>query len=192
VTLTDKTITQNLTRTTATDDPKQMHSYLGTLAEEVDRRVNAHRYDLRRVQNRPFAVLRSYGTQVYDAVASSAIPFNAVEEDTADLVDLSVSNTLINLRTTGWWCVGSYVQCTGFGAANSDVVLHLNAGPGGILGIVRDQAIGLAALSVHTMVEITVPDTYTARTWVDWSGSSVANTTFLQFAEMWAYKVRDL
>lgn len=190
--MTDKTTTQNLTRTTIGDDPKRMSDYLAPLAEETDRRVTAHLYDLDRVQKRPFAIIRKYGIEVYDAVASAAIPFDAVEEDTAALVDFSLSNTVINLRQTGWWCVGSYVQCTGFGAAASDTVLHLNAGPVGVLGIVRDQAIGLAALSAQAIVKITVPSTYYARTWVDWSGASTANTTTLQFAEMWAYKVRDL
>jgi hypothetical protein len=190
--VTDKTATQNLTRTTVTDDPKQMNTYLETLAKEVDRRAAAHVYDLGRSSRPPFAIVRQNVETIYDTTGSPSIPWDTVEEDTAGLVDLSVSDTVINLRQAGYWCVGAYVHTTGFGSAASDTSLHLLAGSESTVGAVRDQAIGLAAVSVDLMVKITVPNLYFARAYIDFAGASLANTTFLRFAEMWAYKVRDL
>lgn len=192
MTVTDKTATQNLTRTTATDDPRQMDVYLGTLAKEVDLRTAAHLYDLGRSRRPPFACLRQNVETLYDTSTSPSVAFDTVEEDTAGLVDLTVSDTVINLRQTGYWCVGSYAHTTGFGAAASDTTLHLLAASEQTAGIVHDAAIGLAAVGVDVTVKVLVPNLYFARMYIDFSGASTSNVTTLRFAEMWAYKVRDL
>lgn len=190
--MTDKTATQNLTRTTSTDDPKQMATYLATLASEVDLRMAAHYYDLGRSQRPPFAVVRRLVESAFDITSSGRVGFDTVEEDTAGLVDLSVSDLVINLRQTGWWMFGGYIHCTGFGSAASDTSINVLAAGVNAVNAVRDAAIGLAAVSVSSLTQVTTPNVSTCTMSISFAGASTSNVTTLRFAEMWAYKVRDL
>lgn len=192
--MTDTTATQGLLRTTSSDSPRLMASYIQGLAEGVDRRVATHAYNQRRARVRPFAVLQLNTEIIYDANASpNEIIFDTIGEDTAGLADLSVDPRIIQLTTTGWWCVGGYVHTTGFGAAASDTQINIAIGSGIFTaGTVRDGAIALAAVGASTLVRMAVPNQYQVRMDISWVGSSVASTTFLRYAEMWAFKVRDL
>lgn len=190
MTVTDKTLTQNLTRTTATDDPKQMAGYLGTLAREVDQRMRAHFYDLSRSQRRPFAVLRKSVPEIVDTslVTNASIHYDTVDVDTGGMIDLSVSDITINLRETGWYCLGGYLHTTGFGAVNTDVWMAVDGG----YNAVRDGGLAFSPVSVSYITQVTAPDVTTIGSQMLWSGSSSTSSTTILSAQMWAYKVRDL
>lgn len=192
--MTDTTATQGLLRTTASDNPRQMATYLQTLAEQVDRRMATQAYNQRRSRRPPFACLQLLTEIVYDSNASpNEIQFDTVGEDTAGLADLSVDPAVINLTTAGWWMVGGYAHTTGFGAANSDTQLNIGIGSGSFAeGSVRDGAIALAATGTSTLVRMATPGVGQVRMDITWNGSSVASTTILRYAEMWAFRVRDL
>jgi hypothetical protein len=185
--VTDKTSTQNLTRTT--DDPKQMAGYLGTLAREVDQRMRAHYYDLSRSQRRPFAVLRKTVPEIIDTslVSDASIHYDTVDVDTGGMIDLSVSDITINLREPGWYCLGGYLLCTGFGAVNTDVWMAVNGG----YNAVRDGGLAFSPVTVSYLTQITAPDQNIGSQML-WSGSSTTSSTTILSAQMWAYKVRDL
>lgn len=190
MTVTDTTATQGLLRTTSTDTPRLMATYLGTLAEQVDRRVATQRFNLRRSARRPFALLQMNTEVAFDA---NAIPpyvvFDTIGQDTAGLADLSVDPSIITVGP-GWWCAGAYVHTTGFGSAASDTQVIVNVGNDVFSDQTRDQAIGLAAVSVSFMSRVTAPVAVRCR--VSWSGASTSSVTTLRYAEMWAFKVRDL
>lgn len=187
--MTDKTATQNLTRTTATDDPKQVAAYLRTLAMEADQRMRSHFYDLGRSQRRPFAAVRVSTPFDYDyTVSNNIINYDTVEEDTAGLVDLSASPQVITLTETGFWAVGGYLETTGFGLANADVWMELS---GGFYNVVRDGDADFLPVSVFGIRSVTVPNTSLISQILN-SGSSSTSITTVRAARMWAYKVRDL
>lgn len=192
--MTDTTVTQGLLRTTPTDNPRQMATYLRTLAEQVDRRMATHAYNQRRLRRRPFANLQVNTEIVYDANAiPNVVQFDTIAEDTAGLADLSVDPHIINLATAGWWMVGGYAHTTGFGVSASDTMITINAGGGQFIsGAVRDAAIALAAVPASFLVRVPTPNVNQVKMSVSWLGGSAASTTFLRYAEMWAWKVRDL
>lgn len=186
--MTDKTATQNLTRTTATDDPKQMAGYLGTLAREVDQRMRSHFYDIGRSQVRPFAQLSLATPITVDWTSYSYLSYDTVDVDTAGLVDLSVTASRILLKETGYWMTGGYLQTTGVSAANADIWM----GIGGGYNVVRDGAVGMAPVTVTKLVRVTAPNTTYVLGQMLNSGSSGSNFTTIQASQLWAYKVRDL
>ncbi len=186
--MTDKTTTQNLTRTTPTDDPKQVAGYLGTLAREVDQRVRSHFYDLGRSQRRPFALISLASPLTVDWTSYSYVQYDTVEEDTAGLVDLSVSASRIFLKETGYWMVGGYLQTTGVSAANADIWM----GVSGSYNSVRDGLIGMAPVTVVRTTRVTTPNSSYITGQMLNSGSSGSNFTTIQASQLWAYKVRDL
>ena len=194
MTLTDTTPTQGLLRTTPTDNPRLMATYLKTLAEQVDRRMAAHAYNQRRARRRPFACLQVNTEVVYDANAvPDVVRFDTIAEDTAAMADLSLDPAIITLTSAGWWCVGGYAHTTGFGSAASDTQMNISVGGGYYTaGTVRDGAIALAAVGSSFIVRMATPNLYAARMDISWAGGSVASTTYLRYAEMWAWKVRDL
>ena len=192
--MTDLTATQRLLRTTPTDTPRQMSTYLQTLAEQVDRRMATQAYNQRRSKRRPFAMLE-VGTEVaYDASAfPDEVSFDTISEDTAGLADLSLDPHVINLAVTGWWCVGGYAHTTGFGSAASDTQVTINVSGGlFVAGSVRDGAIGLAAVGASFLARVPTPGTYQAKMNISWNGGSTTSVTTLRYAQMWAWKVRDL
>ena len=195
--MTDKTATQNLTRTTATDDPRQMAAYLKALATDADQRMTAHFHDLGRSQTPPFAVVRLNTPTVVDTTISNpwngTIPFDTVEIDTNGMVDLSASAYQINLNDTGFWWVGGYALLDGLGSSNADtgVLVRANGDSGGDprhnglfgnMGSGTSLPVRVANLATVTPAFLTV---YNA-------GSTTRNTTTVTFAELWACKVRDL
>jgi hypothetical protein len=152
-------------------------------------------YNLQRSKRRPFAVLQLNTEILYDAnVDPDEVIFDTIGEDTAGLADLSVDPRIITLTTAGWWAVGGYVHTTGFGAANSDTQVIVSPGGGSYFtaGSTRDGAIALAAIGASTLVKMTTPNLYTVRMDISWTGSSTSSVTTLRYAEMWAFKVRDL
>lgn len=191
--MTDTTATQGLLRTTVTDNPRLMASYLQGLAEGVDRRMQVHALNQRRSRRRPFACLMVTEEIVYDSNGDpNEIPFDTIGEDTAGLTDLSVDPRVITLTSSGWWAFGGYAQTTGFGAAASDTQLNISVGGVAFaFGTVRDGAIALAAMSASSLFRFPTPGAQ-MRMDINWNGASVASTTFLRYAEMWAFKVRDL
>lgn len=189
--MTDKTSTQNLTRTTATDDPKKMASYLKTLATETDQRMHSQRYHLGRSQRPPFAFLRRSAAMLYDKDAyPSNVPFDIVGEDTAGMVDLSVDPSGIYFRSTGWYQLGAYVLLSGFGSPNADVTIYIgNEGE----AAARDQGSGAVGVSVSTLQQVSSLAADPAiRLVISSLGSSTTSVTTLYYAQMYAYKVRDL
>lgn len=192
--MTDLTATQGLLRTTATDNPRLMATYLETLATQVDRRMATQAFNQRRSRRRPFACLQVNTEVAYDAnLQPDEIPFDTVAEDTAGLADLSEDPRVINLKTAGWWIVGGYVHTTGFGAAASDTQITISAGGGFFVAdSVRDGAIGLAAVGASFLARIPTPNTNQVKMTITWNGSSTSSVTTLRYAEMWAWRVRDL
>lgn len=186
--MTDKTATQNLTRTTSGDDPREMATYLKTLATETDLRMAAQFYDLGRAQSPPLAALRITSPVVYDGGQAPPIVWDTVVEDTSGLVDLSSDPTLIVPNEPGWWAFGGYVQTTGFGSANSDTTLSI----GGATNSTRDGGLGLSCPNVAGMFQVTTPGVLFLSSYVSWTGSSTSSLTTIYYGEMWCYKVRDL
>jgi hypothetical protein len=195
--VTDKTATQNLTRTQATDDPRKMALYLKTLATEADQRMTAHYRDLARSQGPPFAVLRLNEPAVVDTAVSDpwsgTIFFDTVEIDTAGLADLSAAANQISLTETGYWWVGGYALLDGLGASGADVGVFVRANGEagsdyrrnllqGNMGSGTSYPIQVTNLTTVTNVFLTVTN----------SGSTARTTTTVTFAELWACKVRDL
>lgn len=192
--MTDKTTTQNLTRTTATDDPKQVAAYLKALATEADQRMRAQWYDLGRSQRRPLAVVRKTQPLTLDInVTNPRVSYDRVDVDTAGQVDLAKVDYGILLTETGFWVAGGYLQCSGFGAADADIWLNLSGVEAS--NVTRDggtAGTGIIGVSAHGYEQITVPNTTYVSMTFTWSGSSVTSTTTIQAAHLWAYKVRDL
>lgn len=200
--MTDKTATQNLTRTTASDDPKQMAAYLKQLATDADQRMAAHFFDLNRSVTPPFAVLRLYTPVQVDALviapgapSPGSVPFDTVEIDTAGLVDLSANAYQIALTETGWWWVGGYAFINGFGTstnADSGVIVRAN---GAVVPDLRhDGLLGFFGAGASGPVT-RITDVTTARPaclTVTWNGGSTTSITTVNFAELWVCKVRDL
>lgn len=203
--MTDKTATQNLTRTTATDDPRKMATYLQTLATEADRRMAAHFRDLDRLTNPPLAVLRLTAPTQIDVVTASpekpspdAVPFDSVEIDTAGQVDLSVSRYVINFTETGWWWVGGYAYFTDFfPGSNADptVRVQANGSSGPNFYDPRHAAGGGSYVGAGGSMSVRITDvaaSLPAFLHIFNNGSSTTNLTTVAFAELWALKVRDL
>jgi hypothetical protein len=192
--MTDKTTTQNLTRTTQSDDPKQMAAYLKSLATEADQRMRSHFYDLGRSQYRPLAVIRRtvpFSLDIFGA--STRVGFDTVDVDTAGLVDLSAFDYGITLRETGFWACGGYIVLTSFGNANADVYLTLSGVEGS--NVTRDGGhggTGVVPVSVFGHGQVTVPNTTVVSMTFGFTGSSSTFVTTVQAAHLWAYKVRDL
>lgn len=187
--MTDKTTTQNLTRTTSTDDPKLMAGYLATLAKEIDQRMRAHYYDLGRSQYRPCVVISKTIAEVVDTgvSGSSFVRYDTVDVDTGGMADFSVSNLGFTLSEFGWWAVGGYLQNTGFGAVNSDVMLEISQAG---YNTVRDGGHAFDPVSLSGIIQVTSPTSIVSQMLN--TGSSTTLVTTVQAAQLWAYKVRDL
>lgn len=195
--MTDRTVTQNLTRTTSGDDPRQVAAYLKALAIDADQRMAAQFHDLGRSQTPPFAVARVNTPIVIDTTISNpwngTIPFDTVDIDTNGMIDLSKNAYQINLNSPGHWWVGGYAILDGLGSANADVGVYVRAqGDAGAdyrhNGLQGNMASGIsypvrvASLAAMTPAFLTVTS----------QGPSSRNTTTVTFAELWACKVRDL
>lgn len=198
--MTDKTATQNLTRTTATDDPKRVADYLKTLATEADQRMASHFRDLGRSTTPPFAVARLTIPRQIDANVTlpgssfnGGLPFDTVEIDTAGMIDLSADPFSIYPPETGWYWVGGYALTTGFGSNAADAYAQVNFSGevfrdmrhDGLLGFVGSGGSGQVRMS-------TVPSTRPAQLNVGWVGGSTTSITTVFFAELWVIKERDL
>jgi hypothetical protein len=193
--MTDKTATQNLTRTVASDDPRKMATYLQSLAQDVDLRMASHFRDLARSKNPPFAVLQLNTPAIVDRTSAAgpgtgSVPFDTAPVDNADLTDMSASAYQIVLTQTGFWLVGAYLLCDGFGAG-ADLSMTLHAGDAEHDtrhdNITTNQGLHvLLPVRVNSLLSITP-------TYVTLDATSTArNTSTVSYAEMFACKVRDL
>ncbi len=191
--MTDKTATQNLTRTQASDDPRQVAAYLKTLATEADQRMAAHYRDLARSQNPPFAMLRVGTPFVLDGsnVVTRLVPFDTVAIDTAGLTDLSVDPHVITLTETGYWMVGGYAWTSGFNG-NNDTYVRISAGNNNVADFRHDAAIGFVGASASAEMPNVSTNGSNVTMIVSWIGSSSTPLTQIVYAELWAFKVRDL
>lgn len=194
--MTDKTATQNLTRTVASDDPRQMAAYLKSLATDADLRMAAHFRDLARSQGPPFACLQVLNPVSVDQTLAAGpwtgtVPFDTVAADTAGMVDLSVSVYQINFVETGWWWVGMYLLCDGFGSS-ADVYGQLSANGDAQRDARHDALIGNIGCHTSFPVRVTSLITATPVFLSMASSSSTRNTTTISYAEMFACKLRDL
>jgi hypothetical protein len=199
--VTDKTATQNLTRTQSTDDPERLAEYIKSLATDADQRMTAQFFDLDRAVNPPFALLRLTIPVTLDstvlaagAAYTASIPFDTVQADTAGLADLSSSQYQIQLTETGWWWVGGYLLCTGFAASGpGDTTIIIRANSNAVSDGRHDHLTGSIGGSPSMPVRVTslasvAPVSLTINT----NGSTTRNTTTVLAAEMWAVKMRDL
>jgi hypothetical protein len=193
--MTDKTATQNLTRTQSTDDPRKVATYLKTLAVEVDQRMAAQYSEIARAQVPPAAIVRVLNPY---AIHSNDVGFNVVfdtvELDTAGLVDLSVNPKVINLGSPGYWVVGAYAECTGWPTASGDMLLFLLSGGSSRTAGFHDGNLSFVSGSVSVIESTSAPLTEQASLGVTFTGTMPggAEGSQLLYAEMWAYKVRDL
>lgn len=194
--MTDKTATQNLTRTQATDDPRKMASYLATLASEVDQRMAAQYRAIGRSQVPPAALVRMTEPRAFrsDDVLPN-VPFDTVEFDTAGLVDLATQPYGIPLLSEGYWEVGGYAACTGWPTGAGEMVLRLFYGGGSTNVAFHDGGLSFVSGSASVLsVTSSIASAATAAIGVDFLGTlpGGAEGSTLLFAELWAYKVRDL
>lgn len=188
--MTDKTATQNLTRTTGSDSLDQFSVYLTTLRDEVDARMTAHFYDLSRSQVPPLAriSLRTPYTAANDG--NARMVYDTVDVDTDGMADLSVDARSLTFNTPGYYAVGTYVLVTpGSGPATSQWTVAV-VGVGGGGRSVNDAQGSQIGLSSASMLQVTAPGT-TVQTQRSAFGSAWPQWTF-NFATLWAYKVRDL
>lgn len=193
--MTDKTATQNLTRTTSADDPMLTWDYLATLAAEVDRRMTAHAYDLGRSRRPPAAMVRL--TTPYVST-NGRVHFDFVEFDTADLVDLSASDQAIKTNAPGYWVAGANLQCTGFGGNPEDTSISIDAFSDTVVSSSHNNlASGVLGISVSFFGSLTASAALTALATlsINFAGSGFTGPptyTTIYTAELWAYKVREL
>jgi hypothetical protein len=189
--MTDTTATQNLTRTTATDDPRQMASYIQRLATDIDQRMTAHYHDLDRSSTPPAACIRvTTPVTVDSAAAFPQIVFDTVMFDTAGLVDLTNDPRQIQLLYPGYWCIGAYVQTSGFGGGSTDVGILLKSGGSTTNSDYHDASLGVSGS--YSLVETTLSGQgEIAALGLVALGSPSTFVTTVTFAELWAYKIRD-
>jgi hypothetical protein len=191
--MTDKTSTQNLTRTQDTDDPKKMDVYLGALARESDQRMTAQLHHLGRSQKPPAAMVEIRTPVIVAPGGPGTLVFDTVAFDTAGMVDLSADARSITWNESGYWAVGAYVRCSGFsGASPGAVGLWLESGGSGTITAFHDGLFGSVGCSWSTTEDTTTPPESAALGITNlgtYSGSPVA-TVF--YAAMWVYKIRDL
>lgn len=192
--MTDKTATQNLTRTTPTDSPKLMASYLASLAKEVDQRMVTQRDALARSQKPPAAMIEVLTPRTELAAESSgSMVYDNVAFDTAGMVDLTVDSRAINLNSTGYWCIGAYALCTGFGGSPGAVGLWLGHGGSNSIAVFHDGNQGQVGCSYSVMERVTSLTTpKLASCGIFGTGTSTNPSTTLLRASLWAYKIRDL
>lgn len=195
--MTDKTLTQNLTRTTQYDDPRQMAAYLKTLATEADQRMASHYRDLARSQTPPFAVARLNTPTVFDLNISNpwngTIAFDTVDIDTGGIIDLSVDASALNLTETGWWWLGGYAILDGFGSVNADFGVYVRGNGDASLDARHNGGAGFVGSGMSYPVRVsTLTTVRPAYLTLASAGSSSRTTSTVNFAEMWALKVRDL
>lgn len=200
--MTDKTATQNLTRTQAGDDPRQMATYLQTLATEADQRMTAHLRDLARALDPPMAVLRLNVPIQLDANVTlpgspyqGGVPFDTVDLDTGGMVDLSASQFTITLTEPGWWHVGGYALLNGFspGSSSSDVMANIRANFSTFSDPRHDGQYGFFGSGSSGVTQVlSVAGAGPVAMVVTWSGASSTSVTTIQYAELWAVKDRDL
>lgn len=190
----DKTATQNLTRAQSTDRVVDYWQYLKTLAIEADQRMTSHYYDLDRQVNSPFCVMRLNTPVTLNFGGSNAqIIFDTVDEDTGDMAD--PSGITISLNTAGYWEVGFYLMCTGLGGGTAADMMTVMSTPQGTHNESRrDGSIEQVGLSGYTKVKALAPATDTVSLAMTYSGTPGAhlNYTVVTYAEMWAYKYRDV
>lgn len=199
--MTDKTATQNLTRTQSTDDPKQMATYLRALGTDVDQRMAAHYHDLARSRVPPFAVLM-ITEQHFIANPSTVISgdqvlgYDTVGIDTAGMVDLSLDPTRIFLNDTGYYVCGCYMQSNGFaqGSVSDNDTYTKLASTTGVTsqGTVHDNGTGLLGVGHSTIVQVLNPNAESIQVKTGYNGSTGGNAMTIGYAELWAYKLRDL
>lgn len=198
--MTDKTATQNLTRTTSSDDPKQTASYLRSLGTDVDQRMTSQYFDLGRSQVPPFAVVR---IEAPFLVANPSVVgtgdqllfYDTVAVDTAGMVDLSQDNAKIFLNEPGYYICGCYMQSNGFGqgASPNDTYVKLISSTGtNFANTAHDNGTGLLGVGGSTMVQVTSPNVASIFMRTGYSGSTGGPAMLVLFAELWAYKCRDL
>lgn len=194
--MTDKTSTQNLTRTRSDDDPKKMDQYLGALAGEVDQRIAGQYRNLARSQRPPAAMIEIRTPVIQSPGGPGTLIYDTVAFDTAGLVDLSQDARVIKLASPGYWCIGAYVRCTGWtNASQSGVSLWLQFGGSNTITNFHD-IIGLGDVGCSWSAIESTDATGT----LEEAACGVTNvgtftpptTTTILYAALWAYKIRDL
>jgi hypothetical protein len=197
------TATQNIHKPEGTDDPKKLADYFAQTATDIDRRMAAHFYDLDRVVNPRFAVVRVSAPLNVDinvlpngAPYLGSVPFDTVEIDTNGMADLSANAYVINLNETGYWWIGGYARLSGFvPSGNSDPFVQARATTGG--GNLVDARHDVSGdnpgggLSGPLLVS-TLTTPIQAALVVGYNGNGSTSVTQIFQAELWALKVRDL
>lgn len=189
----DKTATQNLTRPQGTDSQRDHWLWLKTLAVEADQRMTSHWYDVDRATNPPLCVVRLTTPRSFDLALSPRITFDTVEQDVGGMADPTGNGILLN--QTGYWDVGFYVECNGLGAGVSAEIEARMDTPQGQVGDNRaDAALGFVPISMADTIRSATPATNTLTLSMTYSGTagSQGSVTQVTYAELWAFKIRDL
>lgn len=194
--MTDKTATQNLTRTTASDDPRKMATYLKQLATDADLRMTAQFYDLDRSVTPPFCVARCTIPYTLDATQvpagasyTGSVQFDTVEIDTAGMIDLSANPFSIKLPELGYYWVGGYALTSGMGTTVDDYV-SVRAGSFELRDPRHDGLFGFVGSGISSEVRISTASAQASPAALAIGPSSGSTTVF--FAELWVMKARDL
>lgn len=190
--MTDKTLTQGLTRTTPADDPKEMAAYLAALAGDVDQRMVAQRFHQARSKVPPAAMIEITTPVLVNSGGPGTLVYDRVAFDTGGLVDLSVDPRLITLNSPGYWCIGAYMRCSGFGGTGVAVGIWLGHGGSNSIVDFHDSGIGVVAGSYSVIEQTTVAGSEIASCGLTPIGTGPGPTTTVAYASLWAYKIRDL
>lgn len=194
--MTTKTATQNLTKPTPTDDPRQMASYLASLAGDVDARMAAQLRTLARSQVPPAALVRMTASRAFSSLdVMPNIPFDTVAFDTTGTaVDLTTNPYVINLVSPGWWVVGGFVAASGWPAVIGELSIWMQAGGSTQTVAFHDGQLGYVSGGCSVFESTDYPLGETCALGAQHVGPMISGQegSTLLYAELWAYKVRDL
>lgn len=193
--MTDKTATQNLTRTQSTDDHRKTALYLSILANEVDLKMAAQYANISRSQVPPAAIVRVNTPYAISSLNTMPnVVFDTVALDTAACVDLAANPQVITLTSPGYWMVGGYVEVTGWPGATGELLMWLRAGGSTRTFGFHDGTFGKVSGSGSVLETTDYPLTETCALGATFSGTMPGGLegSTLVFAELYAFKVRDL
>lgn len=203
------TATQNLHFTDGTDAVEDHSTNIEVLARQLDARLRSHDLDTDRFgEDKPFCVLDITVPQILTVASGlsvGAIVFDTIRVDTAGMADLDALPQAMSMRSPGYYQVGFYINSSGTGCV---------AGSGAALWQANQSAISpypTMALygSAHSQIvdfangwpaggaaSILARSDDATETW-GWmnvlvTGTSCPATITINYARLWAYKVRDL
>lgn len=199
--------TQNLHYPDATDFVEDHSTNLEVLARQVDARMRSHDLDvIRGGEGRPMCVLDAVAPQTivlnsgnqFDAM----VKFDTVRFDTDGMANLDVEQHSMTFQTRGYYALGFYGNIpssgcvAGTGAALWQAGVNLNIIPrpsllGDRFNQVTDGNNGWVPGNISCVgIVSTLPLAWGWAT-AGVTGTNCATTLTVNFARLWAFKIRD-